>query len=283
MTTGEETLRMAPTRQMAVVTGASSGIGSALADELVEQGFDLVVAAEDEGIVETAERLTARGAVVRPVRADLSTFDGVEQLVSATGSVGRPIEVLAVNAGVGAGGGGGGDFARDLDLDTELRLVALNCAGSVHLAKRMLPDMVERHAGKVLFTSSIAAAAPGPYHAVYEASKAFVGQLSQSLREELRDTGVTVTSLMPGPADTKFFKRARTQDTKPGSGPKEDPADVAREAYQGLMAGKDHVVVGSWRSKAQAAAARVMPATAGAKTQRSTTESGSDSSSDSKG
>lgn len=271
MATEEEVLSRAPKRPMAVVTGASSGIGAALADELVEREFDLIIAAEDEGVVDAAERLTARGAMVRPIRADLSTFDGVEQLVSAADEVGRPVEVLAVNAGVGAGG----DFTRDIDLETELRLVALNCAGSVHLAKRMLPDMVERHTGKVLFSSSIAATAPGPFHAVYAASKAFVGQLSQSLREELRDTGVTVTSLMPGPTDTKFFQRAGMRDTKLHAGPKDDPADVAREAIKGLMAGKDHVVAGSWRSKAQAAAARVMPGPAAAKTQRSVTEPGS--------
>jgi len=276
MATEEEVLSRAPKRPMAVVTGASSGIGSALADELVERGFDLVVAAEDAAIVDAAERLTARGAMVRPVRADLSTFEGVERLVTATDEVGRPVEVLAVNAGIGAGG----DFTRDIDLETELRLVALNCAGSVHLAKRMLPGMVDRGAGKVLFTSSIAATAPGPFHAVYAASKAFVGQLSQSLREELRDTGVTVTSLMPGPTDTKFFERAGMKDTKLDSGPKDDPADVARDAIKGLMAGKDHVVTASWRTKAQAAAARAMPAPASAKTQRAMTEPRSDKQSD---
>ncbi|HEX4789604.1 MAG TPA: SDR family NAD(P)-dependent oxidoreductase, partial [Actinospica sp.] len=183
----------------------------------------------------------------------------------------RPVDVLALNAGVGAGG----DFAREIPLQDDLRVVALNCAGSVHLSKRILPGMLERGTGKVLFTSSIAATAPGPFHAVYAASKAFVAQLSQSLREELKDTGVTVTALMPGPTDTNFFERAGMQDTKLDKGPKDDPADVARDAVEALLAGKDHVVAGSWRNKAQAAAARVMPAPAAARTQRKLTEPGS--------
>jgi short-subunit dehydrogenase len=135
----------------------------------------------------------------------------------------------------------------------------------------------------VLFTSSIAATAPGPYHAVYAASKAFVAQLSQSLREELKDTGVTVTALMPGPTDTEFFERAGMQDTRLGKGPKDRPEDVAHDALDALMAGKDHVVAGSWRNKAQAAAARVMPAPAAAKTQGALTKPGSGSKKPDKG
>lgn len=260
-------------RPLAVVTGASTGIGRALAAELVDQGHDVVIAADEDRIVDAARDLLSRGAVVLPVQADLATYDGVEKLVEAVSATRRPVDVLAVNAGVGAGG----DFARDIDLEADLRVVGLNCAGSVHLAKRILPGMLDRGAGRVLFTSSIAATAPGPFHAVYAASKAFVAQLSQSLREELEDTAVTVTALMPGPTDTEFFERAGMQDTKIAQGPKDDPADVARDAVEALMTGQDHVVAGSWRNKVQAAAARVAPAPLAAKTQRAMTEPGSGS------
>lgn len=258
-------------RPLAVVTGASSGIGLALADELARQGFDLVIAAEDDGVRGAAEHLLTLGAVVHPVRSDLATYDGVEELVAGIRATRRPVDVLAVNAGVGAGG----DFTRDIELEQDLQVVMLNCAGSVHLAKRVLPGMVERGSGRVLFTSSIAATAPGPFHSVYAASKAFIAQLSQSLREELRDSGVSVTALMPGPTDTNFFERAGMQDTKINTGPKDDPVDVARDAIEALMAGKDHVVAGSWRNKVQAQSSRVTPATVAAKTQRALTEPGS--------
>lgn len=266
MTTTETT-----TRPLAVVTGASSGIGLELARQFAEHGFDLVIAAEDPGIRLAAQDLSYHGTAVEPVQADLATYEGVEELVTATRAHGRPVEALAVNAGIGAGG----DFARDIDLETDLKVVELNCVGSMHLAKRMLPAMIERGAGKVLFTSSIAATAPGPFHSVYAASKAFLAQLSQSLREELKDTGVTVTALMPGPTDTNFFERAGMQDTKINTSSKDDPADVARDGFEALMAGKDHVVAGSLKNKVQAASGRVLPDPVKAKAQRALTEPGS--------
>ena len=260
-------------RPLALVTGASSGIGLELARQFAEHGYDLVVAADDPGIRLAAQDLSYHGTVVEPVQADLATYEGVEQLVAATQARGRAVDALAVNAGIGAGG----DFARDISLETDLKVAELNCVGSVHLAKRILPQMVERHSGRVLFTSSIAATAPGPFHSVYAASKAFLAQLSQSLREELKDSGVTVTALMPGPTDTNFFERAGMQDTKVNTGPKDDPADVARDGFEAMMAGKDHVVAGSMRNKVQAVAGRVLPDPVKAKAQRKMTEPGSGS------
>ncbi|MEU4445345.1 SDR family NAD(P)-dependent oxidoreductase [Actinosynnema sp. NPDC050801] len=257
-------------RPLAVVTGASSGIGLELAKVFVEHGFDLVVAAENDGVHDVARELASGGARVDPARADLATFEGNEDLVAVVEEVGRPVDALAVNAGVGVGG----DFVDDSDLRAHLRVVDLNIGSAVHLAKRLVPAMVERGAGRVLFTSSVAATAPGPFHSVYAASKAFVASFSQSLREELRDSGVTVTALMPGPTDTDFFRRAGMTDTKIATGPKDDPADVARAGFEGLMSGDDHVVAGSLRNKAQAVAGRVLPDPVKARAMRTMTEPG---------
>ncbi|MEU0881509.1 SDR family NAD(P)-dependent oxidoreductase [Lentzea sp. NPDC005914] len=257
---------------LAVVTGASSGIGYELAKVLADNGFDVVAVAEDERIDETAAQLGSRGgAHVEPVRVDLRGYEGVELLVSRVRALGRPVDVLAVNAGVGVGG----DFVRDTSLDDNLEIVDLNVRSSVHLAHRLISDMVDRKEGKVLFTSSIAATAPGPFHSVYAASKAFLASFAQGLREELRDTGVSVTTLMPGPTDTEFFERAGMQDTKVATGEKDDPAQVAQQGFDALMKGDDHVVAGSVKNKVQAIAGKVAPDTVKAKMMRTMTEPGS--------
>jgi uncharacterized protein len=256
-------------RPLALVTGASSGIGYGLASVFCEAGFDLVVAAEDPVIAAAAASFSRRGVAVKAVQADLATYDGVERLYAALH--GRTPAAVAINAGVGVSG----DFARDNDLADELRLISLNVTGAVHLAKRVLPGMIEAGRGGVLFMSSIAATAPGPYHATYAASKAFLLSFSEALRHELRDTGVTATALMPGPTDTEFFDRAGLQGTKlREQTAKDDPAEVAREGFEALMAGKDHVIAGSMKNKAQAAAGRVLPETAKAKVQAQQTEPG---------
>jgi short-subunit dehydrogenase len=259
-------------RPLAVVTGASSGIGRELAARFAENGYDLVVAAEDERIDAVARSFAGNGIQAVAVQSDLATFDGVEDLCQAILGTGRVPDALAINAGVGVGG----DFARDNELADELRLIGLNVTGAVHLAKRMLPQMIAAGSGGVLFTSSIAATAPGPYHATYAASKAFLLSLAEALRYELRDTGVTVTALMPGPTDTEFFDRAGMQGTKLREQiSKDDPAQVAREGFEALMGGKDHVVAASMKNKAQVASSRVLPETAKAATQARMTEPGS--------
>jgi short-subunit dehydrogenase len=262
----------AEVRPLAVVTGASSGIGRELAARFAEGGFDLIVAAEDERIRSAAVSLAEYGVRADPVQADLATYEGVEALYRVIEANGRAPQALAVNAGVGVAG----DFARDNELAEELRLIGLNITGAVHLAKRVLPGMITSGRGGVLFTSSIAATAPGPYHATYAASKAFLLSFSEALRHELRDTGVTVTALMPGPTDTEFFDRAGMQGTKlREQTAKDDPADVARAGFDALMADQDHVIAGSAKNKAQAAAGRVLPETAKAKVQAKQTEPGS--------
>ncbi|WP_308267747.1 SDR family NAD(P)-dependent oxidoreductase [Yinghuangia soli] len=175
-----------------------------------------------------------------------------------------------LNAGVGQGGA----FV-DNDLRDELDIIALNCTSTIHLAKRALADLRSRGTGRLLVTSSIAATMPGSFQAVYNASKSFVQSFALAVRNELKDTGITVTTLMPGPTDTEFFERADMLDTPVGQGDKDDPADVAREGYEALMAGKAKVVAGSLKTKAQAAAAAVLPDSTKAQMHRKMAEPGS--------
>lgn len=247
---------MAPgsTRQFAIVTGASSGIGFELAKQFVEHDFDVLITAEDEGIQKAARELEGLGAKVTPLQVDLASHDGVHKLQGAIQATGRPLDAAALNAGVGVSG----PFA-ETDLAAELNLVRLNVVSTVHLAKYVVKEMVARGQGRILFTSSIAGTMPTPYQAVYGASKAFVRSLSQSLREELKDQGITVTALMPGATETNFFHRAGADDTKLGASEKDDPAEVAKDGFEALMAGKDHVVAGSFKNKVQAAAGYALP------------------------
>src|SRR4051794_15198011 len=204
-------------KPLAVVTGASSGIGLELAKQFARHDFDLVIAAEDAELAAAAAELQGLGASVEAVRVDLATPEGVEELASRVTASARPVHSLALNAGRGAGGA----FVNGTPLEDELEIVDLNCRSTVHLAKRLVPAMVSRGEGRVLVTSSIASAMPGPYQTVYNASKSFTQAFALGLREELSDTGVTVTALMPGPTDTEFFDRADLHDTKLGSGPKD--------------------------------------------------------------
>jgi len=259
------------TKPFAVVTGASNGIGYELATQFAQHGFDLLVAAEDSAIATAAHAFEGLGAAVESLQVDLATYDGVEELYGKITASGRPLDAIAINAGVGVGG----DFTRGTDLQAELKLIDLNVTSSVHLAKRVLPDMVGRGNGRVLFTSSIAATMPAPFEAVYGASKAFVLSFAEALRNELKDTGVSVTALMPGPTDTNFFHRADMDDTKAGASKKDDPAEVARQGFEALMAGKDHVVAGSLKSKLSGAANEALPETAKAEAHRSLAEPGS--------
>jgi short-subunit dehydrogenase len=242
------------TRQLALVTGASSGIGLELAKQFAQHGFDLIIAAEDSELASATTMIETHGAKVTPVQADLATPGGVETLWRRVQEVGRPLDAAALNAGVG----GGGAF-KDSDLPDELRIVDLNVRSTVELAWYVVRDMAARNHGRILFTSSIASTMPGPFQAVYNASKSFVQSFALALRNELKDSDVTVTSLMPGPTDTEFFERADMLDTKVGAGSKDDPADVARDGFQALMAGKERVVSHSASTKAQGRFSRLMP------------------------
>jgi len=242
------------TNQFAVITGASSGIGYELAKQFAQNGFDVLIASAGEGIRSAARDLEALGVKVQAVQADLATHEGVHELQSAIQSSGRPLDAIAINAGVGVSG----RFV-ETDLAEELNMVDLNVTSTLHLAKFAVREMVQRGSGRILFTSSIAGTMPTPYETVYGATKAFVRSLSEGLREELKDTGVTVTALMPGATETNFFHRAGADDTKLGASEKDDPAEVAKEGFEAMMAGKDHVVAGSFKNKMQAAAGYTLP------------------------
>ena len=257
-------------KQFAVVTGASSGIGFELAKQFAQHGFDLLITADGDGIGNAAREIETLGANVETVQANLAAHDGVHQLQSAIQSVGRPVDAIAINAGFGLSG-----RFDQTDLETELNMIRLNVLSAVHLSKHIVKDMVARGSDRILFTSSIAGTMPTPYEAVYGATKAFLRSFSQSLREELKDTGVTVTALMPGATETNFFHRAGADDTKLGTSEKDDPAEVAKEGFEALMAGKDHVVAGSFKNKMQAAMGYALPDPLVAKAHASQSEPGS--------
>lgn len=258
------------TRQFAVVTGASSGIGFELAKQCLANGFDVLICAEDEGLAGAAQLLADGGGSVQSVRANLATFEGCELLANAVRDSGRDVDALLLNAGVGVGG----DFV-ETDLDKELNMIALNCMHTVHVAKLLLPRMVERRRGRVLITGSVVSTSPNPWQAVYGATKAFVMSFGEALRVELEDKNISVTVLQPGATDTNFFERADLMDTKVGQAKKDDPALVAEQGFKAMMDGKDSVLGGSFKSRMQGFMNELLPETVKARAAGKTTKPGS--------
>ena len=257
------------TRPLAVVTGGSSGIGLELAKQFITNGFDGVIAA-DRRVRDAQVELQGDGANVYAVDVDLSMRAGCDKLCEEIRGLGRPVDALALNAG----GGVGGEFIQT-DLEAEVRMIDLNCVSVVWLAKQLIPEMVARGKGRVLITSSVAAVMPATYTAVYGATKAFDLSFAEALREELRETGVTVTALQPGPTDTEFFERAGMQDTKVGADDKDDPAQVAKQGFDAMMKGDDKVYAGSLKSRLQGLSGEVLPETVKAKQHAKMAEPGS--------
>ncbi|MQA35315.1 SDR family NAD(P)-dependent oxidoreductase [Modestobacter roseus] len=245
---------MTETKPLALVTGASSGIGFELARQFAQRGYDVVINAEDTQIDTAAAKVRAEGTEVIPIRADLRTPDGIAQLWSQVQALGRPLEAAALNAGVGRGGA----FV-DTDWADDLEVMQLNVVSTAAMLKLVLVEMTGRNSGRVLVTSSIASTMPGPYQPVYNASKSFVQSLTEAVQQELKDSAVTVTALMPGATDTDFFSRADLDDTAIGQSSKDDPADVAKQGLDALMAGKDKVLASSLKTKVQGAANKVLP------------------------
>jgi short-subunit dehydrogenase len=238
--------------KLALVTGASSGIGLSLAADLAKRGYDLIVCSAGDRLQTAAQQLQGGQIEVVALQADLATREGIESLWEQVTSLGRNLDIACINAGVGVGG-----LFVETDLDAELNMVELNCAGTVHLAKHVVQHMTRQGGGKILFTASIAGEMVAPREAVYAASKAFV----QSLRYELRDSGITVTALQPGPTNTDFFHRAGMDDTEVGSKGKSEsqPDDVARQGINALLAGDDHVYAASMKTKLEGKLANVVP------------------------
>jgi uncharacterized protein len=238
-------------RPLAIVTGASTGIGYELAKCCAENGFDLLVAADEPEINEAAQAFRQLGVEVEAVEADLATLEGVDRLYAATH--GRPIEALLANAGRGLG-----HAFLDQNFDDVRHVVDTNITGTIYLLQKVGRDMKARGQGRILITGSIAGFMPGTYQAVYNGTKAFLDSFSFALRAELKDTGVTVTCLMPGATETEFFERADMLDTKVGQQEKDDPADVAKTGFDAMMRGDGDVVSG-WMNKLRSAIALVTP------------------------
>jgi short-subunit dehydrogenase len=253
-------------KPLAVVTGASSGIGLELAWLCAEAGYDLVIAADTEPVEQVAADLRALGTKVQFVRGDLARSEGVARLIDAIGD--RPVEALLANAGHGLGG----SFLEQ-DLAQVRHVIDTNVTGTVALIHHVGAAMKRRRRGKILITGSIAGLMPGSFQAVYNGTKAFLDSFAYALREELKDCGVSVTVLMPGPTDTEFFARAGMTDTKVGTGRKADPADVAKAGFEAMEDGESDVVAG-WKNKVQALLSNITPAEALARQHRKLAEPG---------
>jgi uncharacterized protein len=236
----------------AIVTGASSGIGRELAIIAARDGYDLLLAADTAGLAEVADVCRGAGSTVETLEVDLASQDGVDQLCTAT--QGRAVDVLFANAGHGLG-----RAFLDQDFDEVRHVIDTNITGTIYLLQKVGRDMRTKGEGKILITGSIAGFMPGTFQAVYNGTKAFIDSFSFALRNELKDTGVTVTCLMPGATETEFFERAGMMDTKVGQDKKDDPADVAKIGFEAMMRGDGDVVSG-WKNKITTALASITPA-----------------------
>jgi short-subunit dehydrogenase len=252
-------------RPLAVVTGASTGIGYHLGMCAAEHGYDLVVAA-DTPLADAVLDFQSFGATVQAVQCDLATTEGVVHLAQAIGE--REVDALMANAGHGLSG----SFLAQ-DFGDILHVINTNVTGTVHLVQQVARGMVARGRGRILVTGSIAGFQPGSFHAVYNGTKAFIDSFALALRNELKGTGVTVSCLMPGPTDTDFFERANMETSKVVNTPGMlmQPQDVARIGFQAMLKGEADVVAG-WRNKLQVAVAKMMPAQATAEMHRKLVE-----------
>lgn len=257
---------MAGNGQLAIVTGASTGIGFELAHIAAENGYDLIVVADEPLINNAADDFRSHGTDVQAIEADLSGFEGNDSLLEAI--AGRQVALLLANAGRGLGR----PFLEQEP--TEWRAVIdTNVTGTTYLLQKIGQRMKQAQSGRILITGSIAGLMPGSFQAVYNGTKAYLDSFSYALREEMRDTGVTVTVLMPGATETEFFERGDMMDTKVGTAEKDDAAKVARDGWKAMMAGTGHVVSG-WQNKLQAAMSHVLPDTVLAKLHRGMAEPG---------
>jgi len=252
--------------KLAIVTGASTGIGFELAHIAAKEGYDLLVVADEPLINNAADDFKQYGTQVTAVEADLATFEGNDQLLAAAN--GRPIDLLLANAGRGLGRA----FV-DQEVAEWRRVIDTNVTGTTYLLQKVAQQMKVRGEGRILITGSIAGLMPGSFQAVYNGTKAYLDSFSYALREELKDSGVTVTVLMPGPTETEFFERADMMDTKVGTAKKEDPAATAQHGWDAMQSGAGHVVSG-WKNKLQAAISHITPDSVLAKMHRAEAQPG---------
>jgi len=232
-------------RPLAMVTGGSAGIGLELAKQFARHGYDVAISGSSDKVFAAADSLKELGTDAYPFQADASTYDGVEAFWQFLADLDRPLEAAALNVGIARGGA----FV-DNALEDELTIIAINITGTVHMAKRVVQHMVANGGGRILIVSSVSATTPTPFETVYGPSKAFGFSFAEGLREELRDTGVSVTALLPGATNSDFHANAGMGNTKYGDNSwKNDKALVARQGFEALMNGDDHVVGGDARTR----------------------------------
>lgn len=243
------------TKKYALVTGGTSGIGLELARLLAADHYNLVIVARDQQELDdiSGELSQLHPIEVVTIQKDLFNQEAPREIIDALKAKGIVLDILINNAGQGVYG----EFI-DTDLDRELAIVQLNINACIILTKYVLKDMIARNSGKILNVSSIAGKIPGPYQAVYHGTKAFVHFFSEAVRNEIKDTNVTITSLLPGATDTDFFNKADMESAKiVQEGDLADPATVAKDGYKALMEGKDMVISG-FKNKAQVAMSNLM-------------------------
>lgn len=247
---------MTTKRKYALITGATSGIGYQLAKLFAKDGYNLVTVARNKNDLEkTAEEFTNKyGIEVIPISKDLFKKEAPFELYDEIKEKGIQIDVLVNNAGQGIYG----EFV-ETDIQRELDIIQLNVAGVVVLTKQFLKEMVARNSGKILNVTSVAGKIPGPLQSVYHGTKAFAHSFTEAIRNEVKDTGVSITSLLPGATATDFFNKADMLDAKNIKDAKlADAAEVAKEGYDALMRGDDMVIPG-FKNKVQVAMSNIIP------------------------
>jgi len=258
-------------RLLALVTGGSSGIGLELAKQFAHAGYDVAISGQSERVHTSAQALRELGVDAYPFQGDAATFDGVEGFWTFVADLGRPVAAAALNVGIGLGGA----FV-DNNLEADLRVVAVNVTGTVHMAKRVVQHMAANGQGRILVVSSISATTPTPFETVYGPSKAFGFSFAESLREELKDSGVSVTALLPGATDSDFHANAGMGNTRFGDNSwKNDRRLVAQQGFEALMRGDDHVVGGDEATRQVVVDNRTLPEAVKAARQAEMTRPGS--------
>jgi short-subunit dehydrogenase len=240
----------------ALITGATSGIGFELAKLFAADHYNLVITGRNQQELDAkAAELKQQGVEVVTIAKDLFNRQEAFDLYDEVKAKGIEIDVLVNDAGQGQYG----EF-KDTDINRELQIIDLNIASLVIITKQFLKDMVARNDGKILNLASIASKTPGPWQSIYHGTKAFVLSFTEAIREELKDTNITITALLPGVTDTDFFNKADMQSSKAvqDKSSMASPADVAKDGYDALQDGKDKVISG-FKNKLQMAMTNLTP------------------------
>lgn len=247
---------MSTQQKFALITGATSGIGYELAKLFAKDKYNLVIIARTQSELEAkAKEFKQEGIEVIPIAKDLFNREEAFALCKEVESRNLQIDVLVNDAGQGYYG-----LFNDTDIERDLNLIDLDVVAPVILTKHFLKGMIQRGEGKILNLASITSKTPGPWQSIYHANKAFILSFSEAIRAELRDTNITVTALMPGITDTDFYNKADMNSSSAVQDKEamDDPADVARDGYEALMAGKDKVISG-FKTKVQVLKANLKP------------------------